>query len=331
MTLETLTHSPGHAREFPHVIDSTMMASLACSRRFDFAYQQNYIPDNRKTIHLMAGAAFAKGLETMREAFYHGYYDRPIFHLDPVTGDSTSTSTERLAVDGPHDALSLGLEALMLAYDESVEHNTAKTLERMCGALEYYASVFPLDDSEFGSISDIAGKPGIEWNFCAPLPVTHPDTGMPLLYAGRLDVILDVYAGRYLVDDKTTSSLGASWPNQWDMRGQFASYAWGALESGLRVDGTLVRGISILKTKYEHAQAIVHQPQWKIDEWLAGCIEKLNYAIELYRRGVSIPAFGEACNEYAGCEFKTVCMVRDHAAWLNSNFSERNWNPLERH
>lgn len=326
-----MTATPrGHTRAFPSVIDSTMMAALACNRRFDFAYQQNFIPDARKNVHLMAGAAFAKGLEVMRLAHYQGYYDRPAYIFDS-SGTSTLSHHDHCVVDSTDDCLELGLEALMLAYDESVEHNTAKTLDRMCGALEYYASVFPLDDAEFGTLSDLSGRPGIEWNFCAPLPVLHPDTGEPLLYAGRLDCVLDAYAGRYLTDDKTTSSLGYSWPAQWDLRGQFVGYAWGAGESGLQIDGTLVRGISILKTKYDHAQAVVHQPRWKIDEWLRATCEKLLYAIEIYRRGINVAAFGEACNEYGGCEFKTVCMVKDHQAWMQANFEERNWNPLERH
>jgi hypothetical protein len=324
----------GHTRAFPSVIDSTMIAALACHRRWDYAYQRNYIPDSRKNIHLMAGAAFAKGLEVMRLSWSQGFYDRPVFKtiLDEHGVESSVLDyNEHCVIESTDDALELGLEALMLAYDESVEHNTAKTLDRMCGALEYYASVFPIDDPEFGIIETIAGRPGIEWNFCAPLPVLHPDTGEPLLYSGRLDVVLAAYAGRYLTDDKTTSSLGYSWPNQWDMRGQFASYAWGASESGLQIDGTLVRGISILKTKYDHAQTIVHQPPWKQAEWLASTCEKLEYAKQLYARGINVAAFGEACNEYGGCEFKIVCMGKNHEEWMASNFDERNWNPLERH
>jgi hypothetical protein len=311
-----------------------MIAALACHRRWDFAYQQNYIPDARKSIHLMAGASFAKGLEVMRLAWSQGYYDQPVYrnYVDEAGNDQRELDYhEHCVIESTDDALQLGLEALMLAYDESVEHNTAKTLDRMCGALEYYASVFPIDDPEFGTLSRINDRPAIEWNFCAPLPVLHPETNEPLLYAGRLDCILDAYGGRYLTDDKTTSSLGASWANQWDMRGQFVSYAWGASESGLQIDGTLVRGISILKTKYDHAQAIVHQPRWKIDEWLASTCEKLRYAIDLYRRGINVAAFGEACNEYGGCEFKTVCMVKGHQEWMNANFDQRNWNPLEHH
>jgi hypothetical protein len=267
----------------------------------------------------------------MRLSFLQGFYDRPIYETDKQTGERVQVSTARAESPTPQDALVLGLEALMLAYDERVEHNTAKTLDRMCGALEYYAEHFPLDDSEFGVISTISGRPGIEWNFAVPLPVAHPVTNEPLIFCGRTDVILDIYNGRYLTDDKTTSSLGASWPAQWNMRGQFAGYAWAARELGIRCDGSLVRGISILKTKYDHAQAVVHQPDWKLDEWLAATCNKLELAKQMFAHSIEIPAFGEACNEYGGCEFQSICMVRDHSQWLEDNFVARDWNPLERH
>jgi hypothetical protein len=282
----------------------------------------------------MAGAAFAKGLEVWRMAYLQGGYDMPVFgEVMTETGvEERQIDTKWIECRDQHDALELGLEALMLAYDDSVEtFGSAKTLDRMCGALEFYADRYPLDDPEHGTVAIIGGKPAVEWNFALPLPVLHPDTGEPLIFCGRLDVVLDIFSGRYLTDDKTTSSLGASWPNQWEMRGQFVGYAWAARELGLQVDGTLVRGVSILKTKYETAQKPVHQPGWKIDEWLSAVTHKLEYAKVLYAQHANVAAFGEPCNEYGGCEFRDICQARDHAGWLESNFVERNWNPLERH
>ena len=332
-----------HERSFPSVIDSTMLSTLSCHRKWVWSYERNYTAHGGKSIHLMAGGAFAKALEVLRLGWLNKSVDGIEItghEIDPETGEKEKY-TFRGQVNSRDDALHYALQALMLSYDESVPHDTAKTLDRMCGALEFYADSFPVDNPEFGVISVIHGKPGVEWNFAIPLPVLHPDTGEPLIFAGRTDVILDVYGGRYLVDDKTTSSLGAQWANQWDMRGQFAGYAWAARELGIRTDGTLVRGISILKSKYDKAQALVPQPDWKLDEWLGAATAKLEFAITQYKKskyaeaygGVNngVPAFGEACNEYGGCEFKQPCMNRDHDGWLDSNYVERNWNPLERH
>lgn len=317
-----------HERSFPSVIDSTMLSALQCHRRWTWSYERNYTPHGGKSIHLMAGAAFAKGLEVMRLAFLTGHAS-----CNTLTGKELTLE----CIPGDREeALECGVHALIQAYDPNVQHDTAKTLDRMTGALEYYADQFPLDDPEYGSIATIAGKPGVEWNFCVPLPVLHPDTGEPLLFAGRTDVILEVFSGLYLTDDKTTSSLGDAWTKQWDMRGQFAGYAWAARQLGIPINGSLVRGISILKTKYGVAQAIVDQPVWKTDEWLHATVRKLEYAKQLYlHRGEPgcepVPAFGEPCNEYGGCEFKGICMVRDHDGWLEDNCVARDWNPLERH
>jgi hypothetical protein len=322
-----------HERKFPEVVDSTMLSTLTCPRKWVWSYERNYTAFGGKSIHLMAGAAFAKALEVMRRSWVDGKIDEEITdaNFTPLEGQPPRKIRLSGEVRSASDALHFGLQALMLSYDESVIHDTAKTLDRMCGALEFYADSFPIDNPEFGTVSSISGKPGVEWNFAVPLPVLHPDTGEPIIFCGRLDVILDVFGGVYLTDDKTTSSLGITWPQQWDMRGQFVGYAWAARQYGLRVDGSLVRGISILKTKYDKAQAIVPQPEWKQNEWLASTVSKLEHAKRLYAQAVDYPVFGEPCNEYGGCEFKQPCMNRDHDGWLDSNYVARNWNPLERH
>lgn len=329
MTLARLTP---HEREFPLVIDSTMLSSMTCHRRWVWSYEANYTPFAGKSIDLMAGAAFAKGAEIMRTCFLLGSAE-----MTSISGAHLSFTTRP---GDPEDALEAGVEALIQAYDQNTPaFNSPKTCDRMAGALEYYSTQFPLTDPEYGVISSIAGKPGVEWNFCVPLPVLHPDTGEPLLFAGRTDICLEIFGGRYLTDDKTTTRLGDSWVKQWDMRGQFAGYTWAARQLGIQIDGTLVRGTSILKSKYECKQALVDQPQWKCDEWLAATVAKLEMAKLYYYehsldgnpRPTVIPAFGEPCNEYGGCEFKRFCMVKDHAGWLEDNCAERNWDPLDRH
>jgi len=316
-------------RQFPSVIDSTMLAALQCHRRWVWAYELNYTPFEGKSIDLMAGAAFAKGGEVMRLCYLTGRAS-----ITSISGRELVFETEP---GDAEDALEAGVTALIHSYDPNTPaYDSPKTCDRMAGALEFYASQFPLTDPEYGTIPMVAGKPGVEWNFCVPLPVSHPDTNEPLLFCGRTDLILDVFGGRYLTDDKTTTRLGDSWVKQWDMRGQFAAYAWGARETGLDVTGTLVRGTSILKSKYECKQAIIDQPQWKVDEWLEATCAKLEMAKVYYtmlqdKYPNGIPAFGEPCNEYGGCEFKKFCMVKDHEGWLADNCVARNWNPLERH
>lgn len=293
---------PTDAR-FPPVIDSTMLASWDCPRKFELSHVHRYSTRSDKSIHLIAGGAYAKGLEVARLAYYNG--------------------------DDPETCLLKGTNALIQEYGDADAEGTAKTLDRMIGALEFYFATYPLDTDD-ARIAVIGGVPAIEWSFGLPLPFDHPDTGEPLLYAGRTDMLCDFAGGVYALDDKTTSQLGASWPRQWELRGQFTGYAWAARELGIRLAGALVRGVSILKTQYGSAQAIVNQPDWKIDRWVAERDRRIAAMIAAYQSGTYGFNLGEKCNEYGGCTFKPVCNVPpEHAiSWLDTNYVEHEWNPL---
>jgi hypothetical protein len=303
--------------KFPQVLDATILSSMRCPRKFNLAHVQRYSKEGGKSIHLIAGGAYAKGLEVARLAYMQGL--------------------------PPEECLEKGVLALLEEYgDAECPETEAKTADRMVGALEYYFSQYPLEDDP-ARISVIAGVPAVEWRFALPLPFTNPDTGLPLLYAGRTDMICEFAGARYAEDDKTTKQLGASWANQWELRGQFMGYAWAGRELGLGLQGTLIRGVSILKTKYETAQAIVNTPDWKIDEWVEHRDYLIKRAIGEYVTkndavpgrvigGYWEPAFDDTCNEYGGCMFKGVCGIPPERRinWLSTNYEENNWNPLDR-
>lgn len=295
---------PTEAR-FPPVIDSTMLASWSCPRKFQLSHVHRYSYTDGKSIHLVAGGAYAKGLEEARRAYWNG--------TDPET------------------CILIGTEALINAYGDADPGTTAKSLDRMIGALEHYFHVYPLDTDD-ARIATVGGVPAVEWSFGLPLPFSHPDSGEPLLYAGRTDALVDFAGGLYALDDKTTSQLGASWPRQWELRGQFSGYSWAARELGIRLAGTLIRGLSILKTTYGTAQAIVNQPDWKIDRWVEERDRRIAAMIAAYKSGTFGYDLGEKCNEYGGCSFKQVCNVppEHQVAWLDTNYVEHEWNPLNK-
>lgn len=290
---------------FPEVVDSTMLATLkACPQKFAYEYLGHWRP-KQPSVHLHAGAAFAKGLEVTRRSFYE-------------IGARAD------------DAVAIGLKALLEAYGHfECPSHIAKTAERMAGAFEFYWSNYPLDH-DTAPITLPGGKMGIEFSFAHPLPILHPETNNPLIYAGRMDCILSYAGGTYIVDEKTTSSLGPSWSKQWDLRAQFTGYAWGCREAGVRVDGAIVRGVSILKEKYDTQQAITYRPEWQIDRWFNELQYWLNHAIELWRVGFWPHSLDSECTAYGGCPFREVCASQDEAPWLEARFSKRKWNPLTR-
>lgn len=292
--------------DFPAVIDSSLIAAFrSCPQKAFLEFFQHWKARD-PSVHLVAGAAFARGLEVAREAFY-------------VRGLP------------PDAALALGLGALVEHYgDFECPADSAKSLERMCGALEFYFDRYPLGHDRAVPMSLPGGKRGIEFSFLEPLDATHPETGEPLLYSGRFDMLVD-YDNMHLgEDDKTTSQLGASWPRQWDLRSQFTAYVWGAQRAGIKLDGFLVRGVSILKTKYDTLEAITYRPQWMVGRWYEQVHKDIARMKQMWESGAWDFNLDHACAEYGGCPFRGVCQMQRPEILLQQQFERRRWDPVTR-
>ena len=168
---------------FPFAIDSTMLGAFrSCPQRMFRQYLQHWKPSH-DSVHLIAGGAFADGIEAARGAFYQ----------------NSATLEESVAA---------GLHALITRYgDFDCPPDSAKSLERTAGALEFYFEHYPLGADGATPLQFSDGRHGIEFSFAVPLPINHPVTGDPILYTGRADMIAEAYGGVYIYDEKTTSSL----------------------------------------------------------------------------------------------------------------------------
>lgn len=291
---------------FPTVFDSTIVAAVrSCHRKAELEFFHHY-RSKEPSVHLVAGAAFAAGLEATRKAFW-------------LDGQSEE------------DAIALGLQALLTHYgDFQCPPDSAKSKERTAGAFEFAMAVFPLAKDGTEPIILPGGARGIEFSFVHPLPVLHPETGDPILYAGRADQIVRYAGGVYVEDDKTTSQLGASWPRQWDLRSQFTGYSWGCREAGIKVNGVLVRGLSILKTKYDKAEALTIRPDWQIERWFVQVCRDLERLKRAWEEGYYDYNLDHACSEYGGCPYRQVCLLPEPQQWLDQFFQRRSWNPVTR-
>ena len=292
--------------DFPQVIDSTILAAFrSCPQKAYRTYIEHWKPQG-ESVHLVAGAAFARGLEVARHKFY------------------SEGTTEA-------EALGCGIEGLMLAYgDFQPPEGSSKTLERMCGALDFYFDRYPLGTDKAQPLVLPSGKRAIEFSFATPLNYPHPVSGDPIIYAGRSDMICTFAEGVYIEDDKTASQLGASWSKQWDLRSQFTGYCWSAREAGIPVNGVLVRGVSILKTKYDTLQAITYRSQWEIDRWYQQVLKDLVHMESCWRGGYWDFNLDHSCAEFGGCALTSVCKSPQPESWLPMYFERRRWDPLER-
>jgi len=299
------------ALSFPTVIDNTARSQfVTCPTKWAYASCYNIAP-NSPSIHLHAGGAFASGLEYARKAFYD----------------------EGLS---PEAAIKQGTEQLLAFYgDFECPGHINKTKARMMEALWEYFCEYPLGKDPVVPFQSATGKHAIEFTFSVPLPILHPDTMQPLLYAGRFDMLGVYQDSMYAVDEKTASQLGKSWLDQWELDSQFTGYCWAGQQFNFPVTGAIIRGISILKEKYGHAQAILHRPQWQLDRWYENLLWDIEDMLNTYDRlrndkRIKLALDKGICAQYGGCSYATLCKSPNPATWIAAEYGPREWNPLHK-
>jgi hypothetical protein len=276
---------------------------VTCPTKFYWSSIRHEAP-SPISIHLHAGATFARGIEAIRRAFYQ-------------EGKSLEDSYE------------IGCTAAMkywgsyLAQDDEV-----KSLHRILAALDFYITEkWPLATDYLKPYID-GGKAMVEFSFAIPLPIDHPTTGQPLIYCGRADMIASYNDVLFIVDEKTTTQLGPTWPAKWKLRAQFTGYCYAAKQFGYPVAGAVVRGISFLKGGYEGAEAIIYRPQWMIEQWYEQLLEDIHAMKNAFERERWGQNFDEACTMYGGCGYTRLCDSPNPEQWLRPYYERHIWNPL---
>jgi hypothetical protein len=293
--------------DFPLIWDNSMRSSLvACPQKFSYEYLHNW-KSLYPSVDTHAGKAFAEGLEVARKSFY----------LNGVN---------------PDDAIADGLSALISAYgDFECPSDSPKSRNRLSEAFIYYWDTFPFHLDPAQPYRGLSG-PMIEFSFALPLDdsLLHPITGEPIIYCGRADMVATYAGGVTIYDDKTTKSLGPTWGQKWDMRAQFTGYCWAAITYGIPVTQVLVRGISILKTKLDHAQTITVRTPWRIKVWHAQVVRDIRRAMEMWKEGYWDRNESDSCDSYKGCPYKQPCMHEAAEDYLSIYFARKRWDPLTR-
>jgi hypothetical protein len=294
---------------FPAVIDNTMRKTFVrCPELFNRQFIQNLRSTGASTVDLHFGACFAKAVEETRREFYF---------------EPRCTAQE---------SLEIGIQAAIDTWDDFRPPPASyKTLARLIGALRYYFEQWPLGED---GLTPVEG--GIECRFAIDLPIAHPETGLPLQYAGRFDMLATDSNGRYyIVDEKTTSRLGDSWYLQWDMDSQMTGYIWAVRQNAVIAVSedeevmAQVRGISILKNDYGHAEVPVVRSAYMIDRWHEQLLHDVQHMIVCWKSKWWDQSFSQACTDYGrACEYAMLCKSADAERLIEGNYKEVVWNPL---
>lgn len=293
---------------FPSVIDNSMMNTFrSCRRRFYYNYLR-HLQSPGKSVHLVAGGAFAAGVDAARAY----WYSRP---------------------EGSRNWDDMLVEAMRAFAKEWGDYHApdghAKSFENVFSALEQYFIQHHPDTDPVQPLRKADGSPTTEFSFAIPLPIRHPETNDPLIYAGRFDMLGKWGDLLTILDEKTASALGQSWLDQWEMRGQFIGYCWACQQLGYPVRQVVVRGIGLLKTQTTFLSALQQYPQFLIDRWYLEMINSVNEMIAVWKTHHYTYNFGDACSAYSGCSYKQLCTASVPEDWV-SNYEVRKWNPLLR-
>lgn len=291
---------------FPVHLDATNLAAFkACERKWYYNYHRSLHVNTGKSVHLIAGGAFARGLAIARLSHF-------------AEGKS------------PEVSIACAQRAAIVHWGDFEEpEGSPKNLGNILLAIEEYFSHYGFKTDPLKPHTLASGKPAVECSFALPLPINHPTTGQPILYTGRYDMLGELHSSLFVTDEKTTSKLGPSWSHQWDLRSQFIGYSWAARKHKFPVAGVIVRGISILKRSFGHAEVIVYCPSHIIEAWLDMTVHTIERMISCWKSGQFLRDFDAACASYSGCPYKILCDKKEPETWVESNFHIDVWNPLD--
>lgn len=284
--------------DFPEAISASSRADFdICPTKFYYSKVRGIWRD-RRTNHATFGAAFAAGLEAFRWAYYND--ERPMI-------DCYKAAIEAIIKDwGEEDPFGDGkkdLATCILAFDDYIT--------------TYRPDEDPVQPAMLG------GKPAVEFTFSVPIPgVSHPQTGGPILYEGRFDMIANYKGMLFIEDDKTSGNLGSSWQKQFEMSSQITGYIWACQMYDLDVERAIIRGVGIYKTYFAHQMVLQTRSKWFIDRWLEQLQRDVERMIEMWRSGVWDMSLDHGCSAYGGCAYIPLCSSPYPEKWIEQEYME---------
>lgn len=292
---------------FPTVLDSSILLTASCPTKFFYQYCLSLAPVS-KSIHLHAGGAFAHAVETVRKAFY-------------LEGKSLDISL----FDGWR-----AFTTYWGDYDEVPTEGSGsyKDFINMSAALFDYFRQYNPETDYIQPFVKANGEPAVEFTFSIPLPIMHPDSGDPLIYAGRCDMIGQYQGNVCIVDEKTSYMFAQDWSKNFSMRGQFLGYTFAARHFGIPANMCIVRGIAIQQRSIKHLEAILTFPQWQLDRWFENMLFKVQSLVDAWNAKSFNLNLGNECASYGGCPMIDLCQSKNPENWVET-FEIRKWNPLD--
>lgn len=213
-----------------------------------------------------------------------------------------------------------------------------RSLDFAYAVMAKYKETYP---AEPWQIATVDGKQVIERPFALPLgSVTVQDLTIPVIWNGRVDLIIRTPDQRYFVmDHKTSSMAGQTFWDQFRLSTQQLGYCWAAQQlTSLTVSGFYINAIFTRKpSKTGKGVECERQPylieQGELDRWrlnvLRICASVVQHAIEGHW-----PLYSKNCvHKYGKCGYLEACTCPNEAmerrALFSNMYQEVVWSPTD--
>lgn len=180
--------------------------------------------------------------------------------------------------------------------------------------------------------------------------------GIPIIYTGRIDLLVELSDGLFVVDHKTTSVLGDSW--WWDqaISPQYLGYCWAVVECyGIEPTGYLVNALGIrpsianaswddieekiivpkgskaVPVEFARQKFYTKVPRGQLEEWRVNLLAQVRTYFDYCERGY-FPMHRKACvGKYGRCPYYNVDELpaaSREVALASPAFRNVTWSPL---
>lgn len=319
---------------FPLTISSSMLESWNTCNMKGFREFLQHLSKGRgsHSVHLVAGAAYAKGHEVCRRAYFE-------------QGESADY------------AQALGEEALIEEYGDYVPYNgdkDKKCLSNVINLYRAYFETFPLEGDAFAPVALDSGDSAIEYAFSIELPFLHPELGVPLHFVGRFDALVEFQGKLYGLDDKTKSGYPSQKQKEadsayeyliqtgrgkgaeeesWATRAQFTGYTWAMKQLGIKLEGFIIREAWFMSgSTWHHRQAYTPRREQQVENWgkqMLRQVEDMLLAYQQVKEGEDLSdVFNKAndpalCIKYGSvCPFMSLCTTELAEQYVSSCFKQ---------
>ena len=218
-------------------------------------------------------------------------------------------------------------------------HNL-KTRETLCRSVIWYLEEFGENDAAKTVVLK-NGKPAVELSFRLDTGIEVSEAALefanirgPITYmlSGHLDRVVEFSDGIYVMDRKTSSTtIGSYYFDGYNPDNQMSLYTFASkVIYQTPVRGVIIDAAQIAVGFTRFSRGFTFRTEAQTEEWLANTKEWLALA-EHYATSGFWPMNDRSCHQYGGCAFRKVCSKSPEVRqkFLESDFTKRQWNPLE--